>query len=255
MRQPLADQRGHTRTIRPLKNPARIVDTRAGPPLGREFTEDRPSMRRPPAPLETLGRIVRLRCPACGVGPLFRGPFAMAAGCRGCGLSFEREPGFYLGSIYINYGVTVICTGLLYAALVLGLRTSHQTALAATLVMAVVLPVAFFRHARAWLFAMDHSVNRHQSATDDADEPAAEAGLSERHLARLLVDDGRAGCMMGVVLALILLFGLLMGGVTLFFAMQQPHDDTDGFPAGTGPAPRHPRASSPTSRHQEGPTP
>jgi hypothetical protein len=118
---------------------------------------------------------------------------------------------------------------------VLGLHTSHQTALVAALVMAVVLPVAFFRHARAWLFAMDHSVNRHQSAADLADDPAAGAGLSERHLARLRVDDGRAGCMMGVVLAIILVFGLVMGGVTLFFAMQQPHDDTDGFPAREAP--------------------
>jgi uncharacterized protein (DUF983 family) len=190
-------------------------------------------MRRPPAALETLGRTARLRCPACGVGPLFRGPFTMHRQCGHCGLSFEREPGFYLGSIYVNYGVTVIGTGLLYASMVLGLGTSHRAAFTAALVVAVVLPVVFFRHARAWLFAMDHSVNRHQSAADLADDPAAGAGLSERHLARLQDDDGRAGCMMGVVLVLILVFGLLMGGVTLFFALQQPLDGTGMQPRGT----------------------
>jgi uncharacterized protein (DUF983 family) len=62
---------------------------------------------------------LRLRCPGCGQGRLFRGPFRMHDGCGACGLSYRREPGFYLGSIYVNYGVTVIVTGLLYGGLVL----------------------------------------------------------------------------------------------------------------------------------------
>jgi len=39
----------------------------------------------------------------------------MAPECGRCGYSSKREPGFYLGSIYINYGVTAIATILLYA--------------------------------------------------------------------------------------------------------------------------------------------
>jgi hypothetical protein len=77
----------------------------------------------------------------------------MHDGCSACGLTFRREPGFYLGSIYINYGVTVILTGLLYAALVLGLGLPQQTALGACLAMAVVVPLAFFRQARSLLLA------------------------------------------------------------------------------------------------------
>jgi len=49
--------------------------------------------------------------------------------CAGCGASFRRESGFYLGSIYINYGVTVVVTGALYALLVLVGGTTHETAL------------------------------------------------------------------------------------------------------------------------------
>lgn len=155
----------------------------------------------------------------------------MAAECSRCGYSYRREPGFYLGSIYINYGVTAICTILLYALMVMGLGASHERALVVSLVVAVVLPVAFFRWARALLLALDNSVNAHQShcgaMTANADE-GTEAGLNLPHLTQLKADDGNAGCVMGVALALILLFGLLMGGVTLSFVMSQPaHESSE----------------------------
>ena len=46
-----------------------------------------------------LGRGLRLVCPRCGTSPLFRGWFRMHDRCPACGLSFVRDPGFYLGSI------------------------------------------------------------------------------------------------------------------------------------------------------------
>jgi hypothetical protein len=60
--------------------------------------------------------------------------------CPHCGFSYEREPGFYLGSIYLNYGATVILTGALYAVLVMGLGLSNETALAVCLVAASCSP-------------------------------------------------------------------------------------------------------------------
>jgi uncharacterized protein (DUF983 family) len=166
-------------------------------------------------------RACRLRCPACGGGRLYRRAWRMAPGCDRCGLSFEREPGFYLGSIYVNYGVTVIVTGLVYAGLVLGLGASHRVALAVSLALAVLLPLAFFRHARALLLALDAAVNRHQSAARPAaptGDPVTPVGLDADELARLRADDGSAGCVMGIALAAILLFGLAMAGATLYFA-------------------------------------
>jgi uncharacterized protein (DUF983 family) len=173
-----------------------------------------------PAPdasrLTAFARGGLLRCPACGMGPLFRGWFRMHEACRACGASFLREQGFYLGSIYINYGVTVIVTGALYALLVLVVGTSHETALTACLVVAVAFPILFFRHARSFLLALDGSVNRHQQlATRD---PTESAETDRAHLAALTADDGRAGCAMGIALALILLFGLGMAAVTILFA-------------------------------------
>lgn len=146
---------------------------------------------------------------------MFRGWFRMHDACSGCGASFAREPGFYLGSIYINYGVTVIVTGGLYAALVAGAGLAHETALAVCLVVAVVLPVVFFRHARSLLLAIDGSVNRRQSP--GGMQPPA-GGVADEHLAGLAADDGRAGCAMGVALALVLLFGLGMAVVTVLWS-------------------------------------
>ena len=147
----------------------------------------------------------------------------MAPECVRCGYSYRREPGFYLGSIYINYGVTAICTILFYALMVMGLGTTHERALAASVVLAVLLPIIFFRWARALLLALDNSVNANQQPSGLAvhDATVAEGGLTAGQLSHLKRDDGNAGCLMGVVMALIVLFGLLMGTVTLFFVTSQ----------------------------------
>lgn len=165
--------------------------------------------------LTVLGRGLALRCPRCGGGRLFQGWFRMHPACTACGASFAREPGFYLGSIYVNYGVTVVVTGLLYAALVAVIGVSHEAALTACLAVAVVLPVAFFRHARSLLLAIDGSVNRRQSPGDGIPIPG---DATREHLVGLAADDGRAGCAMGVALALVLLFGLGMAVVTVLWS-------------------------------------
>jgi hypothetical protein len=139
--------------------------------------------------------------------------------CPHCGFSYEREPGFYLGSIYLNYGATVILTGALYAVLVMGLGLSNETTLAVCLTAAVLCPILFFRHARSFLLALDSSVNQDQArSTEEAAAGATPtAALTSRKLASLASDDGRAGCAMGMALAMILLFGLGMAAVTLSF--------------------------------------
>lgn len=179
-----------------------------------------------------ISRALRLRCPRCGEGALFRGLVQMHDACPVCGLSFRREPGFYLGSIYLNYGATVIVTGLLYAVLVLGVGTSAETALCICLAVAVLLPVLLFRHARSLLLALDSSVNRRQVGAEGA-EQGSEASTghavpSARELKALSGDDARAGCLMGIVLVLIILFGLLMAAATLWFA-SQPDDGVSGL--------------------------
>ena len=145
----------------------------------------------------------------------------MEPSCSACGLDLRREPGFYLGSIYVNYGVTALATIALYGGLVLLLGWTAERALAACLAAAVTLPMWLFRYARALLLAIDTTVNRESPA-----RPAGETGLSASDLASLRTNDGQAGCAMGIAMMLVLLFGLAMAGVTLMFAIG-PDADAD----------------------------
>lgn len=172
-----------------------------------------------PSQAEAVLRAIRLVCPRCGAGSLFSGLFRMHDACGNCGMRFNPEPGFYLGSIYINYGITVVGTGLIYALLVLGCGVSQRTALAACLFAAVAFPVWFFRYARSLLLALDSTVNRHQGRDSaDASSLNAAGSIDGGRLESLRQDDASAGCLMGAALAIVILFGLLMAVVTLVFS-------------------------------------
>jgi uncharacterized protein (DUF983 family) len=53
-----------------------------------------------------LWRAIRCRCPRCGGKAWWVSPFKRLPRCRTCGFRYEREPGFSLGAITINMGVT-----------------------------------------------------------------------------------------------------------------------------------------------------
>ena len=99
-----------------------------------------------------LRRALLLRCPLCGQGRLFRNWLAMHKHCPHCGVEFEREPGFFLGSIYINYGLTVLIVSAAYIYLMFNSRIGKNTLLAAALGFTVVFPLLVFPWARSlWL--------------------------------------------------------------------------------------------------------
>lgn len=113
----------------------------------------------PPAPrpsLETLiGRALRLRCPRCGTGRLFIGWFTMPERCSECGLKYERAPGYFLGSSYINYGLTAVALTILYVALHFGLGWTNRELTFPLVTFCVLFPLFSFRHARALWLALD----------------------------------------------------------------------------------------------------
>jgi uncharacterized protein (DUF983 family) len=107
-----------------------------------------------------IGRSLRLRCPRCGRGKLFAGWFTMHEKCAECGLDIRREPGFYLGSIYFNYGLTAfILTAVYIGAMAKGYGRSPYL-LWGTAAFCVVFPLWFFRYARSLWLGMDHYVDR-----------------------------------------------------------------------------------------------
>jgi uncharacterized protein (DUF983 family) len=98
---------------------------------------------------------MRLRCPLCGVGEMFRGWFRMNERCRSCGFKFERESGYFLGSIYINYGAAVLIAVVMH--LLLEYVWQVPIVLQAVILSAFVVAfgVLFFRWARALWLAFD----------------------------------------------------------------------------------------------------
>ena len=108
---------------------------------------------------EPVRHAVRLRCPRCGQGRLFRGPLKPRHNCSECHLRFEREPGYFLGAIYVNYAVTVVLAlaGYFVTGRYTGLSASAQIALWGA--FALVFPLWFFRYSRSLWLALDFFVD------------------------------------------------------------------------------------------------
>ena len=106
-----------------------------------------------------LGRSLRLRCCLCGRGRLFRNWFNMYPSCSHCRHVYEREPGFFLGSVYINYGLTSLIICGIYPILRFSNTISPRLLLVGTTMFMLAFPVWFFRYARSLWCAFDELVD------------------------------------------------------------------------------------------------
>ena len=109
--------------------------------------------------LRLLGRGLRLRCPRCSARTLFRRGFSMHERCRVCDYRFEREQGYFVGAMYINYGVTALVIVAGYFALEWWTTITLGRQLALWGVVGILLPVIFFRHARGLWLGFDYIFN------------------------------------------------------------------------------------------------
>jgi uncharacterized protein (DUF983 family) len=109
--------------------------------------------------LKLLGAGIRLRCPRCAVGRLYVKPFKMFDHCPHCGLKFEREQGYFIGAIYINYAATVAIAVPGYVLLDAFTTMTINQQLALWLPFAVIFPLLFFHHARSLWLVLDYFFN------------------------------------------------------------------------------------------------
>src|SRR5437879_13561160 len=68
----------------------------------------------------TLGSILAQRCPRCRLGTIFRysifrGFPKMHERCPVCHLKFAQEAGYFLGAMYISYGIALVTITLIAA--------------------------------------------------------------------------------------------------------------------------------------------
>ena len=137
--------------------------TAAAPPAPALLLVRRLHLRRPrpvmeePAPTSSALALLALRCPRCHEGPLFLHPATsltkfteMPDQCPVCGLTYEPEPGFYFGAMYVSFGFAV---GIFFAvgAALYFLAGDPDTWVYVTVVAAITLvstPLVF-RYSRA----------------------------------------------------------------------------------------------------------
>ena len=120
-----------------------------------------------------LKRSLKLKCSLCGQGSLFKGWFRMHPSCSHCGHVFEREPGFFLGSVYINYGLTAVIICAVYPILLYREAITPRALLISATIFMVVFPIWFFRYARALWCGFDEWVDPVKNDTRKTDPPPA----------------------------------------------------------------------------------
>jgi len=113
-----------------------------------------------------LYRSTRLRCPICGISPLFLPAhriegledwYTTLPGCPRCGYAYEREPGYFMLAIgLVNFGVVMIVgIGLVFLLDSL-FELSTAQLIFFTLVPTWLISILSVRHAKAFFLAIDH---------------------------------------------------------------------------------------------------
>ncbi len=131
--------------------------------------------------LQVVARGLSNRCPNCGGRTLFRegSLFEVNRECPRCGLRFERDEGFFLGSMSLNYGVTLVC--FLTPVMLLAYKGAIGTTTAIVLAGggSIGFPLLFYRSSRSWwlmqyyaLFPLHLPANRDPGAHGPGDENA-----------------------------------------------------------------------------------
>ena len=148
----------------------------------------------PPSAWRFIRRGLALRCPECGVSPVFV-PLRKARslfdwftpldGCPRCGYAYEREQGYFLLAVWgLNYGV-VAGIGVLVG---LWIQAHYNPGVwsARWLVLAP-MPLASFllaRHAKSLFLAMDHYFDPHVAPRHSAEHQSLGADEDDDRRAR-----------------------------------------------------------------------
>ena len=113
-----------------------------------------------------LGRALRRRCPYCGGAGIFSGWFELRDRCPSCGVSFDREEGYFLGAMAVNL---LVAEGLAVGVVVLLMIFSDLSLLPLEVVgvgLALGLPILFFPYSRTLWMALDLQLDPPERQTE-----------------------------------------------------------------------------------------
>lgn len=125
---------------------------------------------------QIIARGLTNRCPNCGGAHLFKPGklFELNPACPDCGLRFEKDEGFFLGAMSLNYGITIICFLVPVLALWLKKVIADRTAVVLAIAGSFVVPLLLYRSSRSWQLMLYYSflpqhlpANRRELGTED----------------------------------------------------------------------------------------
>lgn len=113
--------------------------------------------------MSVIAGIIREKCPKCGTGDVFikkGNPLTftmpkMHSHCPVCNHKFEKEPGYFFGSMFISYAITV-AEMIILIALTYYVIESFVTIIVLVGLMAILLSTFNFRLSRMiWMYMFD----------------------------------------------------------------------------------------------------
>lgn len=109
---------------------------------------------------QIIARGLTNRCPNCGGKSLFRPGASLRLNkeCPQCRLRLEKDEGFFLGAMTLNYGVTLVCFLGPIAALWYRGFFGDNLAAGLAITVAIVVPVLLYRASRSWQLMLYYSV-------------------------------------------------------------------------------------------------
>ncbi|MCW3101324.1 MAG: hypothetical protein JWL77_6942 [Chthonomonadaceae bacterium] len=118
---------------------------------------------------DRLSFCLRSKCPVCAKGRLFNPPwriqevrelFVPVRNCASCGFHFEREPGYYFGSVFPILPILSLFPAISFAALSYFALDMEADAVAGAAVFGALFGfVVFFRLSIAIYISIDHSIS------------------------------------------------------------------------------------------------
>ena len=112
---------------------------------------------------EDLVRILRcsfrLKCPQCSKGALFQTYFKMFTHCPQCNLKFERESGYFIGAMYLNYGATVLIAFPSYFLIETFTPIPFFFNLSIWGLFSAIFPVLFYRYSKSIWLNFDYTLS------------------------------------------------------------------------------------------------
>ncbi|HET6798113.1 MAG TPA: DUF983 domain-containing protein [Gemmatimonadales bacterium] len=108
--------------------------------------------------LQLFGRALRLRCPNCGGGPIFRSWFRMRDYCPACGLPMERgDQGYQVGSYMFNIIFAELVFALIFLSVMVATWPSPPWDLLeyGGIALMILAPIVFFPFSKTLFLAFD----------------------------------------------------------------------------------------------------